>query len=95
MDVRVERRNGARVVTVTDTGIGLDRDELTRLFERFYRSAGATQRAIQGTGLGLTITKAIAEAHGGSIAVESERGVGTTFTVELPARPKEPRAADS
>ena len=95
VDVRVERRNGARVVTVTDTGIGLDRDELTRLFERFYRSAGATRRAIQGTGLGLTITKAIAEAHGGSIAVESERGVGTTFTVELPARPKEPRAADS
>jgi PAS domain S-box-containing protein len=84
VEVRVERSNGSCVVTVSDTGIGLGPDEVAHLFERFYRSSGATERAIQGTGLGLTITKAIAEAHGGSIAVESTPGAGTTFVVELP-----------
>ena len=83
--VRLVSQNGHRVVQVSDTGMGLSADELERLFERFYRTEGATHWAIQGTGLGLTITKAIAEAHGGTIAVESEPGKGTTFIVDLPA----------
>ncbi len=72
------------VLTVSDTGMGIPPDEQANLFQRFFRTSEATKRAIQGTGLGLAITKAIAEAHGGSIAVESEAGKGTTFVVELP-----------
>ena len=67
-----------------DTGIGIPEDEQDRLFERFFRSSTATERAIPGVGLGLTISRAIVEAHGGTIAFESEEGRGTTFTVELP-----------
>jgi signal transduction histidine kinase len=61
---------------------------MDRLFERFYRSSLATEQAIQGVGLGLTIAKAIVEAHGGRIGVESEPGRGTTFTVRLPVGAK-------
>jgi signal transduction histidine kinase len=67
---------------VSDTGVGIPEDELGKLFERFYRASTAT--AIKGTGLGLSITKGIVEAHGGTIAVRSEPGVGTTFSVDLP-----------
>jgi PAS domain S-box-containing protein len=84
VDIAVTRRNGTAVVTVADTGIGIPEQEQARLFERFFRADGATRLAIQGTGLGLTISKAIAEAHGGTIGVESQEGVGTTFAVELP-----------
>jgi signal transduction histidine kinase len=54
------------------------------LFERFFRTSNATAQAIQGTGLGLTISKAIAEAHGGRITFTSTEGEGTTFRIELP-----------
>lgn len=64
--------------------MGISKAEQTQLFERFFRTEAATAQAIQGTGLGLTITKAIAEAHGGSIEVQSEEGHGATFVVRLP-----------
>ena len=82
--VDLSRRNGDVVVAVADTGMGIPADEQAGLFQRFFRTKGATRHAIQGTGLGLVITKAIAEAHGGSIEVDSEEGVGTTFRVTLP-----------
>jgi signal transduction histidine kinase len=69
---------------VADTGIGVARGEQSRLFERFFRSSTATQNAIPGTGLGLTITKAIVERHGGSISLESAENEGTRVRVELP-----------
>ncbi len=72
------------VIEVEDTGIGIPAAELPRVFERFFRSSIATEHAIPGTGLGLVISKAIAEAHGGTIAVRSEVGRGTCFRVELP-----------
>jgi signal transduction histidine kinase len=84
VDVTAERVDGSAVVTVADTGIGIPADELDRLFERFFRSSSASAQAIPGTGLGLTIAKAIADGHGGSISVESEEGVGTTVRLVLP-----------
>jgi signal transduction histidine kinase len=76
-------------VAVTDTGPGIPPGELSRIFERFYqvdKSRARSQR--KGTGLGLTITREIVEAHGGRIGVESVPGSGATFVVWLPtARP--------
>ena len=72
------------VVEIEDTGIGIPHGEQERLFERFFRSSTATEQAIPGTGLGLVISKAIAEGHGGRITVSSEPGRGTCFRVELP-----------
>jgi signal transduction histidine kinase/CHASE3 domain sensor protein len=77
------------VLEVEDTGIGIPTAEQGQLFQRFFRSSTATEQAIPGTGLGLVITRAIAEAHGGSIVVRSQVGEGTCFRVELPLEPKE------
>ncbi len=72
------------VVEVEDDGIGIPSVEQDRLFQRFFRSSTATEQAIPGTGLGLVISRAIAEAHGGTIDVRSEAGAGACFRVELP-----------
>ena len=72
-------------IRVKDTGRGIPREHLTRLFERFYRVDKARSRDMGGTGLGLSIVKHIAVAHGGWVAVESAPGLGSTFTITLPA----------
>jgi two-component system phosphate regulon sensor histidine kinase PhoR len=72
------------VVRVQDYGIGIAREHLPRLFERFYRSDKARSRKLGGTGLGLAIVKHIVQAHGGSVAVASTPGKETTFTFRLP-----------
>lgn len=72
------------VIEVSDTGIGIPVDEQDRLFTRFFRSSNAQEHAIPGSGLGLAIARHIVDMHGGSIAVESEPGVGTAFRVVLP-----------
>jgi signal transduction histidine kinase len=77
------------VVEISDTGIGIPPAEQGRLFQRFFRSSTATEQAIPGTGLGLVISRAIAEAHGGTIDVTSVPGEGTTFRVEIPLEPEE------
>jgi signal transduction histidine kinase len=84
VSVSAEPKNGLARVTVADTGIGIPPQEQELLFERFFRASSATELAIQGTGLGLSIAKAIVDAHNGTIAVRSQEGTGTTFTVELP-----------
>jgi signal transduction histidine kinase len=75
--------NGA-ILTVHDTGIGIPTKDLPRIFERFYRVDRARSRETGGTGLGLAIVKHVAENLGARVDVESELGVGTTFTVRLP-----------
>lgn len=72
------------VVCVQDTGMGIAPEELPHLFSRFYRAAEAQRRAIHGTGLGLYVSKAIVEAHGGHIGVESRPGQGSRFWFALP-----------
>jgi signal transduction histidine kinase len=79
------RNEGGRAhVEVADTGVGVPQDEVGQLFSRFYRASSATRRAIPGTGLGLVIARAIVEAHGGSIQLESREGAGTRVAVSLP-----------
>lgn len=95
-------KNGkwARVI-VSDTGIGISAEHLPHIFERFYRVDKARTRVQGGSGLGLSITRWIAEAHGGNISVTSKPGDGTTFTIDLPIYEKvaqkveEPSAATS
>ena len=87
VEVRVCREGGQVVLAVADTGVGIPAADLERIFERFFRTAIATRHAVQGSGLGLTITKAIVEAHHGTIAVDSDEGRGSTFTVRLPLLP--------
>lgn len=71
-------------VYVRDQGVGLTEADQERIFERFYRVDGALSRKTQGTGLGLYLSKAIVEAHGGTMTVESQPGKGSTFTFTLP-----------
>src|SRR6476659_2396789 len=87
--VRAFRDGGNAVMEIQDTGIGIPAAEQGRLFQRFFRSSTATEQAIPGTGLGLVISKAIAEAHGGTIGVISASGEGTCFRVEIPLDPEE------
>jgi two-component system phosphate regulon sensor histidine kinase PhoR len=79
------RLDGAMaVIEVADTGVGIAAEHHGRLFERFYRVDKARSRELGGTGLGLSIVKHLAQAHGGTVAVESQVGHGSRFTVKLP-----------
>jgi signal transduction histidine kinase len=71
-------------LAVSDTGVGIPAGEQGKLFTRFFRASTAQRNAVPGVGLGLTITKAITTAHGGTLDVVSSEGTGTTFTLMLP-----------
>lgn len=73
-------------ISVQDHGIGIPKEHLSRIFERFYRVDKARSRELGGTGLGLAIVKHIAHAHGGGVSVESNLGRGSTFSMHLPTR---------
>ena len=88
ISVCVQEEKGAVELSVSDTGIGIAPEHIERIFDRFYRVDKARSRRMGGNGLGLAIAREIAEAHGGTIAVESEMGQGTTFRVQLKARTK-------
>ncbi len=83
--MKAMRRGNEIEIRVSDQGPGIESDKLSRLFERFYRVDKARGRKLGGTGLGLAIVKHIAEAHGGSVSVESTLGEGSVFTVRLPS----------
>ncbi len=84
IDITLEKQNGSAVITVSDQGIGIPQEAVSHIFDRFYRVDKARSRKEGGSGLGLSICKWIAEAHGGSISVKSELGKGSTFIVRIP-----------
>lgn len=91
----VARQAGATVtITVADTGLGIPAADVPRLFEPFYRVRAASHAPFEGTGLGLTIVKAIVEQHGGSILVESTEGQGSRFHLSLPLSQAQNRAVE-
>ena len=79
-------KTAAWLTSVIDHGIGIPRDEIPQLFERFHRARNVSSRYYGGLGLGLYIARAIVEAHNGEITVESEEGMGSTFTMRLPMK---------
>jgi signal transduction histidine kinase len=85
IQVELDARNGTVSVAVRDHGPGIPPSDLDRIFEKFYRVGSGLVHDAKGSGLGLAIVKHVAEAHGGSIQVESHLGAGSTFTLRLPA----------
>jgi signal transduction histidine kinase len=83
IELGVERDGDEVAIRVADDGVGIPAADQPRLFERFFRSANAPDDPA-GVGLGLAIVKAIVEGHGGSISLDSQVGVGTTFRIVLP-----------
>jgi two-component system sensor histidine kinase KdpD len=87
--IRAFRQQEELLVSVQDHGEGIPKTELNAIFDQFYR--GKTSQAVKGTGLGLTICKAIIDAHGGRILAESENGLGTSITFTLPISTQFPK----
>ncbi|WP_164708064.1 ATP-binding protein [Paraburkholderia phosphatilytica] len=82
--IRLTRGDGCAVFEVADTGVGVPAQELPKLFDRFHRVEGARSRTHEGSGIGLALVQEIVRLHGGTIEVDSEVGVGSTFRVSLP-----------
>ncbi len=85
VEVSALRVESKVLISVRDQGCGIEKTHLSRIFERFYRVDQARSRSLGGTGLGLAIVKHIAQAHGGDVKVISTPGIGSTFTITLPA----------
>jgi len=84
VEVRVRRAGEKVSIEIADQGIGIPQDELEKIFDKFYQGSNAVKQSAKGTGLGLTLVKHIAEAHGGMISVRSKVGEGSTFSLILP-----------
>jgi signal transduction histidine kinase len=85
VEVRASRHDGVVEIAVADTGVGISADDQERIFEEFQQARGSASGAVEGTGLGLTLSKRFVELHGGRLWVQSELGSGTTFRFTLPA----------
>lgn len=86
LKISVKNGGGKLKISVEDKGIGIEKSEFGKIFEPFYRSKKVVNEQIHGNGLGLSLVKQIVDAHGGRIAIESEVGKGSRFTIELPNR---------
>jgi len=86
ISVQLRRKGNEVLISVTDKGIGIDPNDMSKLFDRFYRADDPIVQETRGTGLGLSLIQHAAEAHGGRVAVESKKGKGSTFTIVLPIR---------
>lgn len=84
VSVTLAQNDGHAATSVADTGIGIDPEDVPRVFDRFWRADKARSREHGGAGLGLSIAKRIVEVHGGSISVQSEAGKGATFVIHIP-----------
>ncbi len=84
VDIKISDKGSSIVIEISDTGIGIPKNELPRIFEEFYRASNAKEVERDGTGLGLSIAKHVVEMHNGKIWVESEEGKGSKFSIELP-----------
>jgi len=90
INVTVEKKGDMASVSVKDCGIGIPESAIPRLFERYFRAPGS-EKAAKGIGLGLFVTKRLVEAHGGTVSVKSEAGVGSTFAFQVPIRAADAR----
>jgi signal transduction histidine kinase len=82
--IAASQQNGSLKLVVSDTGIGIEREQLKQIFEEFHRGDSSNIKKYRGTGLGLAIVKQFVHLLGGEVAVESEVGKGSVFTVRLP-----------
>ncbi len=89
INVAANQKKGSVEIEVSDTGIGIDSENLSKILDEFYRAPNAKSCKVEGTGLGLAIVKEIVEAHGGELKVKSELGKGSAFTVSFPKKSSE------
>ena len=87
--VRVYNDEQSVIIEMKDFGFGIKKEEIDKVFDRFYRGGDELTRTVKGSGLGLTLVKQIVEAHKGSIQVESEPGKGSVFAMKVPLDPNE------
>ena len=85
IDVDIIPSTNCVQIVISDNGVGIPEEDISRVFERFYRGEKSRNKKVEGTGLGLAISKKIIEMHGGGISIESRPGRGTTVTISLPA----------
>ena len=90
VELRAEKQEEDLVLIVTDTGMGISEKNLPHVFDRFWQADGSSKRKYQGVGIGLALVKELVEIQGGQVAVQSQEGKGTTFTVTLPHQKAEP-----
>ena len=84
LGVRLDRENGSVRLEVRDEGIGINRKDQERIFEKFYRAGDPLIHNTKGSGLGLSLVKHVAQAHHGTVTVESSPGQGSKFTLKVP-----------
>ena len=84
VDIYLQKKSGFIIISVEDQGIGIPKEDLDRIFDRFFQSRSSNQLSEKGTGLGLALVKHTIEAHGGRITVKSSPGQGSIFTIFLP-----------